>query len=143
MVKEMETVQEPQPDGYEILEKDEGNITLLIRGSINASNAASLVKDISSVLQERSGLSLTVDLEKATYLDDYGVLALAELREMTTRRDGLFRLVNPGKKVKEILSLFDLESLDVHVPSAKKRLPNIFVRMGEARSEERRGGKEC
>src|SRR4030042_1191288 len=132
MVKDIETGQEPQPDGYEILEKDEGNITLLIRGSINAINAASLVKDISSVFQERSDLSLTVDVEKATYLDDYGVLALAELREMTTRRDGLFRLVNPGKKVKEILSLFDFESLAVHVPSAKKRLPNVFVRMGEA-----------
>src|SRR4030042_2219842 len=123
MVKDMETVQEPQPDGYEILEKDEGNITLLIRGTINTINAASLVKDIGSVLQERSGLSLTVDLEKATYLDDYGVLALAELREMTTRRGGLFRLVNPGKKVQEILSLFEFESLAVHSPSAKKRRP--------------------
>jgi phospholipid/cholesterol/gamma-HCH transport system permease protein len=132
MVKEMETDLEPQPDRYEILEKDEGNITLHIRGSINASNAASLVKDTGSVLQERSGSSLTVDLEEATYLDDYGVLALAELREMMTNRKGLFYLVNPGKKVKEILSLFDFESLTVNIPFEKKIAPNVFVRMGEA-----------
>lgn len=132
MVKDMEAFPEPQPDRYEILEKDAGNITLHIQGSINASNAASLVKDTGSVLQERFGLSLTVDLEKATYLDDYGVLALAELREMMTNRKGLFYLVNPGKKVKEILSLFDFESLTVNIPFEKKIAPNVFVRMGEA-----------
>jgi phospholipid/cholesterol/gamma-HCH transport system permease protein len=132
MVKDMEAFPEPQPDRYEILEKDEGNITLHIQGSINASNAASLVKDTGSVLQDRFGLSLTVDLEKATYLDDYGVLALAELREMMTNRKGLFYLVNPGKKVKEILSLFDFESLTVNIPFEKKIAPNVFVRMGEA-----------
>jgi phospholipid/cholesterol/gamma-HCH transport system permease protein len=132
MVKEMETVLEPQTDRYEILEKGERHITLRIRGSINASNAASLVKNAGSVLQDRSGLSLAVDLEEATYLDDYGVLALAELKEMTAKRDGLFRLVNPGKKVKDILSLFDFESLAVDAPLKKKRLPNIFVRIGDA-----------
>src|SRR4030042_553908 len=132
MFKEMETVPEPQTDRYEILEKDEGNITLHIQGSINALNAASLVKDTGSVLNERSGSSLTVDLEKATYLDDYGVLALAELREMMAKRDGLFKLVNPGRKIKEILSIFDFESLTINVPFEKKRLPNIFVSLGEA-----------
>jgi phospholipid/cholesterol/gamma-HCH transport system permease protein len=132
MVKDMEAFPEPQPDRYEILEKDAGNITLHIQGSINTSNAASLVKDTGSVLQDRFGLSLTVDLEKATYLDDYGVLALAELREMMTNRKGLFYLVNSGKKVKEILSMFGFESLTVNIPFEKKIALNVSVRMGEA-----------
>jgi phospholipid/cholesterol/gamma-HCH transport system permease protein len=73
-----------------------------------------------------------VDLEKATYLDDYGVLALAELREMMTKRKGLFHLDNPGEKVKEILSIFDFDSLDVKVPFEKKTPPSVFIRFGEA-----------
>src|SRR4030042_6544436 len=112
----MENIPESQVDKYEIREKDEGDITLHIQGSITVFNAASLVKDIGSTLQDRSASSLTVDLEKATYLDDYGVLALAELREMMAKRDGLFHLVNPGKKIKEILSIFDFESLTINVP---------------------------
>jgi len=128
----MENIPESQLDKYEIREKDEGDITLHIQGSITAFNAASLIKEVGSILHDRVPSSLTVDLEKATYLDDYGVLALAELREMMTKRKGLFHLDNPGEKVKEILSIFDFDSLDVKVPFEKKPPPSVFIRFGEA-----------
>jgi phospholipid/cholesterol/gamma-HCH transport system permease protein len=128
----MENIPESQLDKYEIREKDEGDITLHIQGSITAFNAASLIKEVGSILHDRVPSSLTVDLEKATYLDDYGVLALAELREMMTKRKGLFHLDNPGEKVKEILSIFDFDSLDVKVPFEKNPQPSVFIRFGEA-----------
>ena len=117
---------------YEISENNKGDVTLIIHGSINAFNAASLLREVNAVLKKRLPSSLTVDLERLTYLDDYGVLVLAELKETMIKRKGHFQLVNPDDKVKEILSILDFDSLAIKVPVEKQRPPSMFIGFGDA-----------
>jgi anti-anti-sigma factor len=121
----------PQLPNYEISEKSDGGITLHIQGSINTSNAASLIRELRPILEDRNYQSMTVDLEKATYLDDYGVLALSELREIITKGEVPFQIENAGNKVKEILSILDFDSPSAKRPLERKRPSNIFIRFGE------------
>ena len=121
----------PQLPNYEISEKSEGGITLHILGSINTSNAASLIRELRPLLENRNYQSMTVDLKKAPYLDDYGVLALSELREIITKRNGSFQIENISNNIKEILSILDFDSPAAKRPLEKKRGPNIFIRFGE------------
>lgn len=117
---------------YELIEKTEGNIILQIQGSINAENAADLIHEITPLLKEKNPYSLTVDLNQTTYLDDYGALALSELRETVIKGKGDFRLTNANEKIDRILSILDFESIAKRTPFEKKRSPGIFIRLGEA-----------
>jgi len=132
---DMENSQGTHPVKYEISENGERDITLHILGSINSSNAASLVMELRPILQDRLPSSLTVDLGDAAYLDDYGVLALSELREIITHGRGGFHLENANEKVKDILSILDFDSLGEPVTLLKKRPPGIFIRLGDATLE--------
>lgn len=128
----MKTSKNLQTCQYEISESDEGGITLQIQGSMDASNAGSMIKGLSSLLKDRLHASLTVDVGKVPYLDDFGALVLVELRKMMTSGKGDFHLINASDKVKEILSILDFDSLGEEVSFTKKRPPNMFTRLGEA-----------
>ena len=128
----MKTFNNSQPCQYEISESDKGDMTLQIQSNINALNASAIIREMRSILQDRLPHSLTVDLGKVTYLDDYGVLALVELREIMIKNKGNFRLDNTSDKVKEILSILHFESLGKKVSFLKKRPPGIFIRLGDA-----------
>ena len=121
-----------QSHQYEISENVDGNITLYIQGGMNASNAASMIRELRPLLQDRLPPSLTIDLEKVTYLDDYGALVLAELREIMTRAKGHYSLCNADDKVKEILSVLDFDSIGKRGSFSKKRPPGAFIRLGDA-----------
>ena len=122
----------PKKCEYEISEAGDGSITIHIRESINSFNAASLVKELKHLFSEVHRPSLTIDLDQAPYLDDYGVLALAELRERASNGKGSFNLINMNDKVKEILSILDFEALDIKASNAPTPLPGVFYRFGEA-----------
>ena len=128
----MEKSLDPGSFKYELSEDSEGNVTLFIRGSINASNAASLVGELRPVLQDSLPLSFAVDLGDTTYMDDYGVLALSELREIVTQGKGEFQLNNVGEETRDLLSILDFEYIGAKVPIVTKSTPGIFVRLGEA-----------
>ena len=118
-----------------MIEKTEGNVILQIQGSITATNAAALIHELVPMIKNRNPSSLTVDLNLTNYIDDYGVLALSELREMVVKGRGDFRLNGVNEKVNQFLSIMDFESIAKRVPIEKKRLPGIFTRLGEAAIE--------
>jgi len=117
---------------YEISESDDGSTTLHIQGRLDASNAASMIEELSLLVKHRLHTSLTVDLEKLTYLDDFGALVLVELKKMIASGKGHFDLKNAGNKVKEILTILNFDSLEEKVSFTKKRPSGIFIRLGEA-----------
>jgi len=117
---------------YEISESDAGGITLHFKGSLNATNAASMIKELGSLVRDKLPHSLTIDLEKVNYLDDFGALVLVELREIMNIGKGDFYLKNVNDKVKEILSILNFDSLGDRASLVSKRPPGIFVRLGEA-----------
>jgi phospholipid/cholesterol/gamma-HCH transport system permease protein len=127
----MNKIEKPKIPNYRISEDNHGITTLHILGSVNRFNAASLIKELRSLLKARHRPSWIVNLKKTTYLDDFGVLALSELREIILNKGGLFRIENPGEKVKEILNILDFDSARVEKPLEEKKSPNVFIRFGE------------
>lgn len=117
---------------YEISENDGGAI-IRFRGAMEASAAGSMIKELVPVLEEQRPSSLTVDLDKVSYMDDFGVLVLVELRRLVTRWEGRFYLRNVGDKIKETLSTLNFDTPDWLGPSSMgKHRSGIFVRLGEA-----------
>ena len=118
---------------YEILESEEGETTLQIKGPMEASTAANMIRELPPLLKDRAGASLTVDLSGVTYLDDFGVLVLVELRKRTTDRGASFLLANAGDRIKGMLSLVDFDSLkEEKAFFSGKRRESMFVRLGDA-----------
>lgn len=117
---------------YEISE-DDGGTALHLQGAIDVSAAGSMVRELLPLLEDRRPSRLTVDLEKVSYLDDFGVLVLVELRRAVAGWKGGLYLKNVSGKVKETLSTLHFDSLGEAGPSfVRKRRPGILVRLGEA-----------
>jgi phospholipid/cholesterol/gamma-HCH transport system permease protein len=107
-------------------------LILRLTGRMDATSAGSMLRDLGPLLHTRVPNSLTVDLSQVTYVDDFGVLVLIQLRHTVTSQGGLFSLVHVTDRVKEILTLLHFDDLTERVPFAKKQAPNIFIRLGDA-----------
>jgi len=115
---------------YEIAQSEKGGCTISLNGRMDAFTAAPLIREFTELLKQRSPSQLTVDLQGVHYLDDFGVLALVELRNMVP--GGSYALRNPRPEVQDILSIHDFEALARPLPVARKRLPGVLVRLGDA-----------
>jgi phospholipid/cholesterol/gamma-HCH transport system permease protein len=117
---------------YEVSESITGGTTLDLKGSMDAMNSASILRTVTDVLQDRSFPSLTIDLEKVTYLDDFGALVLVQLKHMAIKKNADFHLLNASADVSQMLSIVKFESLEDRYVIPKKRTPNVFLRLGDA-----------
>jgi phospholipid/cholesterol/gamma-HCH transport system permease protein len=127
----MKIPETPMTPQYEISEGPQGTVTLRIRGNMDAANAGPMIEALSARLKKYATSSLTVDLEHVDYLDDFGVLVLAELRKTVAHGKTAFHLIHASDKIKELLSILDFDSLDEQITIQKKRSPGVFVRLGE------------
>jgi phospholipid/cholesterol/gamma-HCH transport system permease protein len=116
---------------YEVSQSDDGEVTLHIKGRMDASSAAATIDGLKSILQPPLPPALTVDLEKVTYLDDFGALVLVELKNLMSSSKGRLHLKNADERVKQILAILKYDALGLPVKSTRKRSPNIFLRLGE------------
>ena len=120
------------PCRYEISESEDGGITLHLQGRMDSTSVSRLIQSLNPLLTDRSPSSLTVDLEQVTYLDDFGALVLAELKRVMIREKGPFSIQHASDRIKETLSLLDLDAVEEQALYPKKSLPGIFVRLGDA-----------
>lgn len=118
--------------GYESSEDRNGGMTLRLTGRMDAASAASMLRDLGPLIERKAPKALTVDLSEVTYVDDFGVLVLIQLRHMMTEQSGAFSLLHVSDKIREILSLLLFDELTEKVPLAKKQIPNICIRLGDA-----------
>jgi phospholipid/cholesterol/gamma-HCH transport system permease protein len=125
----VKTLKNRQDCRYDISEKN-GEITVCMQGKMDLSNAACLIRRLTAGFKNRFPASLTVDMEKVTYLDDFGVLVLLELKDMAS--DSRMQLINTGDKVQEILSLHNFDAFGRGAALVKRRPPGMFIRLGEA-----------
>ncbi|MBN2419185.1 MAG: MlaE family lipid ABC transporter permease subunit [Deltaproteobacteria bacterium] len=115
---------------YDLTDTGKGELLLNLTGSINSGNVSSFLKEIKKTLKRGLITSLKVDLEKISYMDDYGVLALSELRDML-RDKGAFQIINAGEEITNIISLMDFDSIGKKTGKEGKESSNIFVHLGE------------
>jgi phospholipid/cholesterol/gamma-HCH transport system permease protein len=128
----MKTAKTLSPYQCTVSECEGGGIILHLEGRMDVTNAASMMSELDSLLHDRPFSSLTVDLEGVTYLDDFGSLALAELKQLMASRKGHFRLTNAHGKTSEALPIFKLHLLEEPFSLTKKQPPGILLHLGEA-----------
>ena len=116
---------------YEVSHGDEGDVTLFIQGRMDATTATETITGIKSILQPPLPPALTVDLEKVTYLDDFGALVLVELKNLLADQKSQLQLKNADQKVKEILKILKFDASGEPQALIRKPRPNMFVRLGE------------
>jgi phospholipid/cholesterol/gamma-HCH transport system permease protein len=117
---------------YEVLEDENGSITINLQGRMDASNAGQLIKAVKSRMGNLSPTALTVNLEKVTYLDDFGALVLVELKNSIHDAQNAFRLTNAPDNVSSVLSILNFDHLEQRAPLSPKPHPNMFLRLGDA-----------
>jgi phospholipid/cholesterol/gamma-HCH transport system permease protein len=121
--------------GYDTHEGKDGSIILKMKGRMDASNSAPLLREVEALFKGKRPSSVTVDMEGVTSLDDFGALILVELRQRVTQNHGQFRVEKANEKVEKMLSLLQVDSVGKRATFIKKRGPNTFERLGEASLE--------
>ena len=127
----MKTAKATDSCSYDILQNQDGSVTINLQGRMHAGNAGRMIKAVKSRLENLSPSSLTVNLENVTYLDDFGALVLFELKNLMHDSRSAFRLTNARDNVKSVLSVLNFDNLGENTPLPKKQRPNIFVRLGD------------
>jgi phospholipid/cholesterol/gamma-HCH transport system permease protein len=128
----MNALEDPKIDPYDVSVTDEGHVVFHLRGKMDASHAAHLIDKLTAMIKDRGPSSLTVDLKDVSYMDDFGVLVLMELRDIMVDRRGQFFLENTGDDIKETLSILHFADLGKRVSLGKRKsMPGVFIRSGE------------
>jgi phospholipid/cholesterol/gamma-HCH transport system permease protein len=122
---------QPQSWGYEISEHSGGGVVLHLQGRMDTGTAASMLRRLVPMIKGRSMRSVAVDLKTVTFMDDFGVLVLLELRDTVIAEGGNFTLENVSERIGEILSIFHFEAAAERKPFAGKRSPNLLMRLGD------------
>jgi phospholipid/cholesterol/gamma-HCH transport system permease protein len=117
---------------FEVKETREGGLTLHFWGRLDAARSSALLKELDAFFRKGPPSSLSVDLSRVTYLDDFGALVLVELKRMMTEANRGFRLQNPGREIRELLHVFQFDSLGDPRVLSRKQVPGILVRFGDA-----------
>ena len=128
----MSNSEELQSCRYEVSHGDDGAVTLHIQGRMDAATAAETIAGIKSILQPPLPPALTVDLEKVSYLDDFGALVLVELKNLMAGQKNRLYLKNADQRIKEILAILKYDSFGESDTLTRKAPPNMFMRLGES-----------
>ncbi len=118
------------PYSFDFTDTGKGEFLLSVKGIINSVNVSSFLKEIKKNIKNHAPSALTIDLKDVSYMDDYGVLALSELRDMLGDKNS-FRVLDAGEEIKSILSLMDFAAIGEKTGKEEKGASNFFVRLGE------------
>ena len=117
---------------YQFSEESDGDVTLRLRGVLDAASAVPLMGELLPLVRRKSPGSLTVDLGGVTYLDDFGILLLSELRKRAGVGRGRFSIINADERARDMLAAVHFDTLARAVPLSGVPRPGILVRMGDA-----------
>lgn len=119
-------------ESYALKTGDNDAVAIQLIGRIDHHGAARLLKQLQGEVKQRKPKQVTVDLNRVTFFDDFGVLVLFQLRDHLKNRDVPFRLVQPPPRVAEILRLTNFDHPDLCAPLPRMHQENVTVRLGEA-----------
>ena len=117
---------------FEVEETGGGDMTLHFWGRLDVSRSSAMLRELDAFFRKGAPSSLSVDLSRVTYLDDFGALVLVELKRMMTGANRGFRIQKPAKEVQEALHVFRFDSLGDSAALSRKQTPGFLVRLGDA-----------
>ena len=115
---------------YNLVASAEGAVGIQLVGRIDHRLANALIKALKTELLSRDPIKVTVDLNRISYFDDFGVLVLAEIRKFLNARNIPFSLIQPPPKAGEVLALFNFDASEACSTGETKRKDNPIVRLG-------------
>lgn len=106
-------------------------VVVRLEGRMDIASAARILKDLLPRFNHIQTDSISVDLSKVTYFDDYGALVLLQIREIAKARQVNFELRNSQQQIDQILKLINFDGKGNRTPPPPKKRPNLFVRLGD------------
>ena len=116
--------------GYQLATSKDGAIGIQFTGRIDHQVAAGLLKEILTEITVAKPTQVSIDLNRTTYFDDFGVLILSELRNHLSRWKIPFHLVQPPPKAAEVLALTNFDDPMACQLIAPKKRDNLILRFG-------------
>ncbi|RPJ16902.1 MAG: MlaE family lipid ABC transporter permease subunit [Desulfobacteraceae bacterium] len=116
---------------YKISGNGEGFFTVHYQGKLDVRASATIIKELIPEIDSLALTSLTADIDDVSYIDDFGLILLVELKKAVKKKNGSFRIIDTRKIAESILSI---KESDIDMPSdtAKpKRTYGVVVRFGE------------
>lgn len=117
---------------FEATESPDGGMELHLWGRMDADRSSVLLRELDAFFATGTPPSLTVELSRVGFLDDFGALVLVELKRSMMRGGGSFRIENPSAEIQEVLRTFQFETLGKELPLPKKQRPGLLVRLGDS-----------
>jgi phospholipid/cholesterol/gamma-HCH transport system permease protein len=117
---------------FEAAESADGGMVIRLWGRLDADRASMLLRELDGFFAKKAVRSLTAELSRVTFLDDFGALVLVEMKRMMMRNRGTFTIENPGEAVQQVLKTFQFERLGKEAALLKKHRPGLLVRLGDA-----------
>ena len=114
-----------------LITKESRAVLVRLEGRVDVTTTASVLKALFPQLDLTDAASISVDLAKTTYFDDYGALLLLRIRAEATALKIPFKLLHTNPQIDQILNLIRFEEDQSCPPTALKKPPNIFVRLGD------------
>jgi phospholipid/cholesterol/gamma-HCH transport system permease protein len=108
-----------------------GSLTMSLHGALNTQNAAAFICEAEKEIAINRPSTLIIDLSDIEILDDYGLSALACIKQGMLSKGGNFKLTNIPDTIKEIFIINSFDKLTAPLTSPAGT-PDIFVRLGSA-----------
>lgn len=118
-------------DSYHILTSADGVMGIQLMGRIDHRRAAALIKTLKKEISSQRPVKVTVDLNRITYFDDFGVLVLSEIRKFLDEDQISFSLIQPPPRPGEVLALFNFDDPSTCALPKVPKQGNPIVRLGE------------
>ncbi len=116
---------------FEIIETKNKNGLIRFCGRLDIETAMDTFQKLSADVKERSFDYLSIDISGLSYLDDYGVLVLYELKQVLNLTPECFRVIHPPERFAKTLPMINLD-FDQRCPLASRRTgKNYIIQLGE------------
>jgi phospholipid/cholesterol/gamma-HCH transport system permease protein len=112
--------------------REDGEVRLGFSGRISLENLNRAVAETRRLLEREPPTSLIVDLTALNFIDSAGALFLLRLERKARERQIAFRYVNMSERVRSIMGLFDMSSLDAPPLIRKDRYRGLIPEVGLA-----------
>lgn len=129
----MEQGRERADGTYRMEEDGHGALSLYLEGSMGVSNAAGMILSLEEIVTARPRSRVSVDLGKVSYMDDFGVLVLCELKLAALKQRAEFYLQNMSDEISAALTMYGFDTVGkIEDPYGKPKRGNMLSRLGEA-----------
>jgi len=122
----------PKRSEYYTLSGDgEGVFTVHFHGKLDVSSSAGIIKELIPEINSLSLTSLTADLDDISYLDDFGLIILIELKKVIKNKNSSFSMNDTRNMAENILSLNESDFDKSPVSAKPKKSYGVVIRFGE------------